>query len=182
MTAANRTARTAVRTDAPASEPVREPVRAKVRTRKNIGAQSQFHVPPEWIPEGMDFQWNVDSVLGKPETHQRMMMEQQAWEPVDPSKEPFTHLDGKFARAGHKGEICVDGLVLMWRPLELTLEARAEELQAARYARHVEEAKMAAGRPDGVNPNMLDPNHGSAPRQTFFRKSHERIPSMPVQD
>jgi len=177
---APRTARTPVRTETQEAEPAREPVRAKVRTRKNVGSQSRYHIPPDWIPEGMDFQWNIDTVLGKPETFQRRMMEEQGWEPVDPSQEPFKHLDGRIMRAGHKGEINVDGLVLMYRPLELTLEARAEELQDARRARYVEEQKMAAGRPDGVNPNMLDPNHGSAPRQTFFRKSHERIPSMPV--
>lgn len=178
----NRTARTNPRTDATAPEPAREPVRAKVRTRKNIGSQSRYHIPPEWIPEGMDFQWNVDTVLGKPETFQRRMMEEQGWEPVDPSQDPFKHLDGKIMRAGHKGEINVDGLVLMHRPIELTMEARAEELNDARQARYIEEQKVRAGRPDGVNPNMLDPGHGSAPRQTFFRKSHERIPSMPVQD
>lgn len=177
---ANRTARTSVRTDTPTPEPAREPVRAKVRTRKNIASSSRYHIPKEWIPEGMDLQWNVDSVLGQPARHDRMLMEQQAWEPVDVSKEPFKHLDGKFMRAGHKGEINVDGLVLMWRPLELTLEARAEEDYAARSARYHEEAKMRMGQPDGVNPDMLNPAHGSAPRQTFFRKSHERIPSMPV--
>lgn len=178
--AASRTARTPVRTDAEAPEPMREPVRAKQRARKGVGVTSKYHIPQEWIPDGMDLQWNVDSILGQPSVQDRVEMEQQAWEPVDPSKEPFKHLDGKFMRAGHKGEINVGGLVLMWRPLELTLEARQEELLAARQARYVEEQKMAAGRPDGVNPDMLNPNHGSAPRQTFFRK--ERIPSMPVQD
>jgi hypothetical protein len=177
-----RTARTPVRTDAQSAEPIREPVRAKVRTRKNVGSQSRYHVPAEWIPDGMDFQWNVDTVLGKPEIHERRMMEEQGWEPIDPSMEPFKHLDGKIVRAGHKGEINVDGLVLMWRPLDLTLEARAEELQAARHARYVEESKMAAGRPDGVNPDMLNPNDPKARGNTFFRKQHERIPSMPVQD
>ena len=107
-------------------------------------------------------------------------MEQQGWLAIDPSQEPFRHLDGKLMRAGHKGEINIGGLVLMHRPLELTLEARQEELDSARQARFIEERKMTAGRPDGVNPNLVNPNHGSASRNTFLNK--ERIPSMPVPD
>lgn len=180
MTAANRTARTPVRTDTQEPEPVREPVRTRQRARKGGVGSDKYHVPPDWIPPGMDFQWNVDTIIGQPAQHQRVTMEEQGWEVVDPSQPAFKHLDGKFMRAGHKGEINIEGLVLMWRPIELTLEARAEELSAARGQRYVEEQKMRAGRPDGVNPDMLNPHHGSAQRQTFFNK--ERIPSMPVQD
>lgn len=176
----SRTARTPIRETEPVAEAAREPVRAKTRTRRGGAGVNKYHIPQEMIPEGMDFQWNVDTVLGKPEVQERMAMEQQAWEPVDASQEPFQHLDGMFMRKGHKGEINVGGLVLMWRPLELTLEARAEERHAARQARFVEESKIQQGTPDGVNFAMFDPNHGSARQKTFLHK--ERIPSMPIQD
>lgn len=173
----NRTARAPIR-EAETDTPVREPIRAKVRTRKGGVGVNKYHIPAEMIPEGIDFQWNVDSVLGQPQMQERMAMEQQAWEPV--TIKDFPNLDGMFMRKGHAGEISVGGLVLMWRPLELTLEARREELHAARQARYVEERKMEQGTPDGVNLDMLNPNAGSARQKTFLHK--ERIPSMPIQD
>jgi hypothetical protein len=148
------------------------------RTFKGSRSTNPFHIPPEMIPDGVDLQFNVDTVVGMP-TQERRFMEQQGWEPVTPDMWGG-RFDGFFMRKGHKGEINVGGQVLMWRPLELTLEARAEELMDARRARAVEEQKMTEGRPDGVNLDMLDPNAGSARRQTFLRK--ERVPSMPVTD
>lgn len=174
----NRTARAPIRTE-PETDPVREPVRAKTRTRTRNGASGtdRFHIPQEMIPDGIDLQWNVDSVLGRPEVQERMMMEQQGWEPVTPDMWDG-RFDGMFMRKGHGGEISVGGLVLMWRPLELTLEARAEELHTARQARYTEERKIQAGTPDGINFDVLNPNHGSARAKTFLNK--ERIPSMPI--
>lgn len=174
-----RTARTPVRNEAPEPEPQREPVRAKARTRRGGVGQDRFHIPGDMIPDGIDLQWNVDAVLGQPAVQDRMMMEQQAWEPVTPDMFDG-RFDGMFMRRGHKGEISVGGLVLMWRPIELTLEARHEELHAARAARYAEERKIAQGTPDGINLDMLNPNHGSARAKTFLNK--ERIPSMPIQE
>lgn len=173
----SRTARAAIREiEAPAAD--REPVRAKVRTRKGVGTD-KYSIPGEMIPDGIDLQWNVDTILGQPQVQERMAMEQQAWEPVTPEMWDG-RFDGMFMKRGHKGEINVGGLVLMWRPLELTMEARADELHAARRARFVEEKKIQQGTPDGVNLDMLNPNHGSARAKTFLNK--ERIPSMPIQD
>lgn len=165
--------------EAPAAEAAREPVRAKTRTRRGGAGVNKYHIPQEMIPDGIDLQWNVDTVLGQPQTQERMAMEQQAWEPVTGDMWDG-RFDGMFMRRGHQGEINVGGLVLMWRPMELTHEARAEELHHARQARYVEEAKIKQGTPDGVNLDMLNPNHGSARAKTFLRS--ERIPSMPIQD
>lgn len=172
-----RTTRAPIRTEAATPEPVREPIRAKTRTRKGVGVD-QFNIPPELIPDGIDFQWNVDTVTGQPSVQERTRMEQQAWEAATITDFPF--LDGMFMRKGHLGEINVGGLVLMWRPLELTIEARAEEYQAARNARHVEERKITSGNVDGVDPNVLDAKNPHARQQTFLKK--ERVASMPVQD
>lgn len=170
-----RTAAAPIRDETVASEPVRE---KKTRTRKGVGID-QFHIPGDMIPDGIDLQWNTDSVLGQPSAQERSRMEQQGWEAVTPNMFEG-RFDGMFMRKGHQGEINVGGLVLMWRPMELTQEARAEELAAARQARRTEERKMVTGAIDGVNPEMFNPNHGSAKSQTFLNK--ERIPSMPVQE
>lgn len=172
----SRTARAPVREAEVRTEAPREPVRAKTRTRKGSGTD-KFHIPQHMIPDGIDLQWNVDSVLGRPEMQERMAMEVQGWESVTPEMWGG-RFDGMFMPKGHKGEINVGGLVLQWRPMELTLEARAEELQSARHARHAEEAKLKAGAVDGIDPNMLTNNDPKARANTFLRK--ERIPSMPV--
>lgn len=174
-----RTKRAPVRTE-PEAPATREPVRAAPRrTRSGGTGTDRYHIPQEMIPDGVDLQWNVDSVLGQPAVQDRMMMEQQGWEAVTPDMFGG-RFDGMFMRKGHKGEISVGGLVLMHRPMELTLEARAEDLTAARRARFTEERKLVAGTPDGVNLDLMNPNHGSARAKTFLNK--ERIPSMPVPD
>lgn len=178
--AKNRIASAPVREEPVVSEPVRvEPIREKkTRARKGVGVD-QFHIPAEMIPADIDLQWNVDTVLGQPSMQERSRMEQQGWEAVTPDMFE-KRFDGMFMRKGHQGEINVGGLVLMWRPMELTMEARAEELLAARHARRAEERKMTSGAVDGVDPNILDANNPHARNLTFLRKEHK--PSMPVQD
>lgn len=173
----SRTDRAPIRAET-VTEPAREPIRAKTRTRKGIGTD-QFHIAAHLIPDDIDLQWNVDTVLGQPAMQERVLMEAQGWEPVTPDMWGG-RFDGMFMRKGHQGEINVGGQVLMWRPMELTEEARAEELQAARNARFVEDRKMATGNVDGVDPNILDAKNPHARGLTFLNK--ERVPSMPIQD
>lgn len=178
-----RTERAPVREASPAIQAsAREPVRATTRVRGG-GGTNKYTIAPEILrklgQEGWDLQWNVDSVLGRPETQARMAMEVQGWTSVTGLMWDGL-FDGHFMPKGYAGELIVDGLVLQARPMELTLQARAEELRDARQARFVEERKLQQGTPDGINLDMLNPNHGSARAKTFLNK--ERIPSMPIQD
>lgn len=161
----------------------REPVRATSRSIGGGGGTNKFTIAPEILHklamEGWDLQWNVDSVLGKAETQSRTAMERQGWASVTGLMWDGL-FDGHYNAKGYAGEINVEGLVLQARPMELTKQARDEELRNARQARYVEESKIKQGTPDGVNLDMLNPNHGSARAKTFLRS--ERIPSMPIQD
>lgn len=163
--------------------PAREPVRATSRMVGGGGGTNKFTIAPAILhklaQEGWDLQWNVDSVLGKPDTQGRTAMERQGWTSVTGLMWDGL-FDGHYNAKGYAGEINVEGLVLQARPMELTQQARAEENHAARMARHVEAQKIKQGTPDGINLDMLNPNHGSARSQTFLRS--ERIPSMPIQD
>lgn len=170
MTETARTARKATRA-APETEE-REPVRAKSRTRKG-GGRDQLAIPQDKIPDGIDLQWNTIEVFGRPEMQMMAQMAAQAWEPVT-----LGMFDGRFdylMPKGAKGEITFGGLRLEWRPLELSLEARAENNAAARSAVRAEENKLRGGNLDGVT---LDTQHPTARAKTFISK--ERIPSMPV--
>lgn len=154
-------------------EPVREEIRKKVRVRKNAG-MGQLHIPPEMIPEDIDLQWCTASILGQPTPNLLTQFTVNGWEQVTP--EMFGgRFDGMFMPKGHKGEINVDGCVLMWRPLELTLEARAEDLAAARAAVSSQEARIQNNQMDGIS---FDTQHSSARRAAVLTK--ERIPSMAV--
>lgn len=172
--ASPRAARAPVRETAPRTEPEREPVRAKVRTRKGAGVD-QMHIPKHMIPDGIDLQWNTDSILGQPAAQETNAMAQQGWEPVQ-----VGDFDGRFDHLmakGHKGSITYGAARLDWRPLELTLEARAEERQAATQQLRTEKNKMASGMPDGVDPNILNSNHPAARPLNYL--SSERAP-MPI--
>ena len=147
------------------AEPVREPVRAKVRTRKGVGTD-RLYIAPEMIPAGIDLQWVTNAVLGQPAPQLRMAYEVNAWEPVTPDMFD-ARFDGMFMKKGHKGEIEVDGLVLMWRPMELTIEARMEERQAAVNAVNVQNNKLRGGHLDGVT---LDTQHPTARANTRVQR------------
>lgn len=162
-----------IRTEAVRSEPVREPVR-KQRLRKGIANVSPTHIPQEMIPDGIDFQWVTDSIHGAPETQMRQSFEMNAWEPVTPDMFEG-RFDGRFHPKGYKGEINVMGSVLMWRPMELTIEAREEERGQAINARTAAENKLRAGQLDGV---AFDTQHPSAQKIT----SVSRGVSMPIVD
>lgn len=105
----------------------------KTRVRKNAAMRSLLDIPAEIVDglkaEGIDLQWVTDSVLGKPDPQTRQAFEINCWEPVTGQMFNGT-FDGMYAKKGYAGEITYDGLVLMWRPMELTEEARQEERQA----------------------------------------------------
>lgn len=128
--------RTPIRQTAPRAEldeaaPAAGP--KKTRLRRNSSQRSMLDLPADLMAklhgDGIDVQWVTDSVLGKPEPATRQDFEINAWEPC--TGQMFDGaFDGMFARKGYQGEITYNGLVLMWRPLELTKEAQAEERSA----------------------------------------------------
>lgn len=144
-----------VRPEPVRAEPVRqEGVRPTRTTRTRPGYQDTLGIPPELLAQfpDCDFQWVVDSVLGKPEVQARMGFEMNGWEPV-----PAELFDGRFMPRGHKGEINVGGLVLMWRQLELTIEARMEDSRAAKQALAAHESNIRSGRVEGISFDTNDP-------------------------
>lgn len=143
-------ARTAIRETPTRAEPEEATPGApkKTRLRRNASQRSMLDLPAEVMEklhaDGVDVQWVTDSVLGKAEPAMRQDFEINAWEPVT-SKMFGGIFDGMFTRRGHDGEIMYNGLVLMWRPLELTLEARAEEVAARNAQLRAQESMIKGG-------------------------------------
>jgi hypothetical protein len=121
----------------------------KTRLRKNQSQRSMLDLPAELIAKlreeyGVDVQWVTDQVLGKEEPAMRQDFEINAWEPV--SQDMFDRIfDGMYMRAGQPGEIRYNGLVLMWRPYDLTIEAKNEEIAARNAALKAQENMIKGG-------------------------------------
>ena len=95
-------------------------------SRTNWGnGLDKFDVPLSFIPDGWSYQWIAESIYGKPMNNNGMFS--NGWEQV-----PARRHDGVYMERGHQGPIIVDGMMLVERRVELTLEARAEEVAAAK--------------------------------------------------
>lgn len=136
-----------IREEAPVrTEAVREPVRAKgaARTRRrNVGSSGdRFHVPSHLIPEGSSVEWKRHTVWGKDDQAYDMSLLEAGWLPVQADQIPG------LMREGYAGPVTRDGLMLYERPVELTDEARREDLQNARTQMRAKEEQLS-GAPAG---------------------------------
>lgn len=124
-----------------AREAARAPVHAearRTRRRKSTSHEDQFHLPQEEIPEGLSYEWKRFSVYGQEDPFYLASMREQGWEPVSPKRHP------NWVPPGYnQPHIIKGGQILMERPVELTLEAQAEQRQLAR--RQVVEAEQRLG-------------------------------------
>lgn len=121
-------------------------------------------------PDGMDLQWVTDSVYGQSMSQHRSTFERKGWTPVHPS-DFDGRFDGKFTPRGAEGEIIVDGLVLMARPMEITKKARLAERRQAIEQVSIKEQAWRSG---DIN-TSLDSRHSSALNTNKINKSMERI-------
>lgn len=96
-------------------------------TRRRTAVGDIFHVPPEEIPDGWDYQWNTYSVLNQQQTDHQVLMHANGFRPVPSDRHP-----GRWTAPGASGAIIVNGLRLEERPSTLGDEARTEDIQKAR--------------------------------------------------
>lgn len=160
------------------------PKHGKTRLRKNSSQRSMLDMDNSLITRlretyGIDVQWVADQVLGKDEPQMRQDFEINAWEPV--SQDMFDGaFDGMYMRKGQKGEVRYNGLVLMWRPYELTQEAKAEDA-AARIAAMKAQENMIKG---GVIPGLsagFESNHPTAISRNVFQRTVHAPQDIPTE-
>jgi len=159
--------------------PSAEPVQKKTRLRKNANQRSMLDIEPAILAivrqdYGADLQWVTDSIHGKEEPGVRNDFEINAWEPVTPQM--WNGLfDGMFTKRGHVGEINYGGLVLMWRPYELTEESQAEEARARYGALEAQQNMIKGGHIPGFS-SGFEPHHPTA----VARNVVERVVKPPM--
>lgn len=153
------------------TEPVREEIR-ETRQRVRKGFVGSTDIPlslrEKYGARGMDLQWVTVSVNGQPTPQVRAGYEVNGWQPLLGKDAP--DIASLFMPKGWHGEIEVSGLVLMERPMELTLEARREEYAAAKQQLGAQVHKLQTGQIDGVS---LDTQHPTARANT--RLSREML-------
>lgn len=90
------------------------------------------------IPNEIDFNWKRYETYGKPDYAETRMYQDQGWRIVQ-----HHHFPGRFAPPGTEGPVIVKDMILMERPMRLTVQARNEEMLAATRLMQVHRQKTA---------------------------------------
>lgn len=130
-------------------------------------AVSRFSVPPEIIPDGIEYQWNTCEVFSQPMPQRIAFWQKQGWRPVPAERHP-----GRWTPIGASGDIVVDGVMLCERPKAWCDRAREHEHKKARGQMETKKAQLRGGDLPGVT---LDSQHVSALRTNQIRSTYERI-------
>jgi hypothetical protein len=101
------------------------------------------------IENEIDFNWKRYEVYGEQNFSEWLTNTRQGWKPVQHADFP-----GRFAPPGTEGMVRVKDMVLMERPMRLTVQARNEELGKANRAMQAHRRIMAAT-PEGQAPRIV---------------------------
>jgi hypothetical protein len=151
--------------------PVKPPKPVKVDTPKTTAQQyleeesDMLYVPPEIVPPGMRYNWKTFSVLGQPQARRYGRFQMTGWEPVPAERHP-----GMWTPKGYKGNIEMDGLVLMEKSEEACQAHEAREERKALAQVQAKEQQLRGGNLDGVT---MDTQHRSVHNKVG--KSYERL-------
>src|ERR1700744_203638 len=127
--------------------------------------EDKFYIDPRIIPDGWSYEWKRHTLLGKEDPSYQVSLAHKGWEAVPRSRHPEMMPDN------YRGEtIEREGQMLMERPMEITMEAKARELAKARGQVRDKEGQLG-GAPAG----QFERNNKDAPL-VKISKSYEAIP------
>jgi hypothetical protein len=162
---------------APGREPMRPPLRENVHVLRDASEYPEHEqtgrlfLDKNDFPQGFDLQWISDSVWGHPVSAHRQAFEAMGWKSVH--QEDFDEkFRGRWMPANIEGEIKVDGLVLMARPMAWSERAKELDARSARERVTNKEAQLRAGALDRVT---LDTRHPSVRNATTVTRYIEPI-------
>lgn len=101
------------------------------------------------VQNEIDFNWKRYETYGKPDYAEQRSYHAQGWRPV-----MHHHFPERFAPLGTQGPVIVKDMILMERPMTLTLRARNEEIAEATRAMQVNRQKVK-DTPDGTMPRVV---------------------------
>lgn len=148
-------------------EPTRDPPRLQRRFKTN---DDKYATPLDIKPDDQDWNWKRWSVAGKTDefvAFYQAELRANHWQPVMaedyPSIAPFGQTTGPIVNGA---------LMLMWRPMYLSEEARAEEIEAA-VARVRSNANRIKDAPPGTFGRNVNGPDGRARIDNSIRKTTE---------
>jgi hypothetical protein len=128
-------------------------------------------------PDQFDLIWVTDSIFGQPQPNHRSRRERRGWVPVH--QDDFDgRYNGRFMAADKPGEINVDGMVLMARPLAWSKQAKAEDSARAGAAVRIKSEGISSGallRETRPSSAFMSPEHPSARKVSGVRRTLERL-------
>ncbi len=101
------------------------------------------------IANEIDFNWKRYETFGRRDYAEHRQYQVQGWRPVMHEMFP-----DRFAPAGTTGPVIVKDMILMERPMRLTVQARNEEINEATRAMRVNRQKLRET-PDGQAPRQV---------------------------
>jgi len=101
------------------------------------------------IDNEIDFNWKRYECLGKADYSEQREYYLQGWRPV-----LHSHFPGRFAPEGTEGPVIVKDMILMERPMRLTVKARMDEHEQATRAMRVNRENLGVT-PEGQAPRMV---------------------------
>ena len=127
----------------------------------------KFAIDRDIIPDGWDYEWKRNTVLGKGDPAYETALARSGWEPVPTGRHP------QYMPHGTPGSapIMRDGNILMERPLELTQEAQRNALRQARNQVRIKEEQLT----HAPGPGQFPRDNKGAPLASV-KKSYAPMP------
>lgn len=132
-------------------------------------SEDKFYINPEIIPEGWSYEWKRHTTFGKEDPAYQVSLRRTGWDPVP----VYRHPELMPAKWNQSDAITRDGMVLMERPMEITIEARERDRKNARDAVRQKEQQLR-GAPAGDR-SPFEPND----RAFQIKKSYEPLIPSP---
>jgi hypothetical protein len=121
----------------------------------NIDDLQQQYAPTRGDPRRgnvdneIDFNWKRYECLGRADYSEQREYYLQGWRPI-----LHSHFPGRFAPEGTEGPVIVKDMILMERPMRLTVKARHDEMEQATRAMRVNRENLGTT-PEGQAPRMV---------------------------
>ncbi len=127
-------------------------------SRRHDDSIDPFELPPELVEqarqEGWDYEWKTENVRGSDMLNYQAKLHANGWRPV-----PSSRLPGVYGPENDEGPVRHDGMILMERPLQLTIDARADEDRKAREQVRLKHESWGVSSKDT---RIFDPNTAMA--------------------
>lgn len=101
------------------------------RRRRNVTSDNPFHIDQMEIPDGQTWEWKRYSVLGQVDYENQQICQEAGWLPVTWGMRNAIKRPPNMTELGLREPVIKKGMILMERPIELTLEARIEDQDRA---------------------------------------------------